>query len=103
MDVFEIPLTARPQTFQITLRGATYSWRLYWLVPADCWVVNIGDAAGNPIINGIPLLPGADLFGLTARPAGEGAGERASGTSSAKRSPCHRPRETVDDPAALPS
>jgi hypothetical protein len=61
--VFEIPLTPRPQTFQVVLRGVTYSWRLYWLVPAECWVVNIADVTGAPIINGVPLLPGSNLLG----------------------------------------
>jgi len=63
MDVFRIPLTPRQQTFQITLRAVTYTWQLYWLVPARCWVVNIADVTGKPIINGVPLLPGSDLLG----------------------------------------
>lgn len=63
LALFEIPLTPRPQTFTATLRGVTYGWQLYWLVPAQCWVVNIADITGRPILSGIPLLPGSDLLG----------------------------------------
>jgi hypothetical protein len=62
-QVLEIPLSPRPQIFQLTLRGVTYTWQLYWLVPTRTWVVNINDAAGTPIINGLPLLPGSNLLG----------------------------------------
>jgi hypothetical protein len=60
--VVEIPLTARPQTFSVVLEGVTYGIRLYWLVPADCWVINISDAAGNLLIGGVPLITGANLL-----------------------------------------
>lgn len=63
MNVFEIPLSPHPQTFSIALGGVQYNWRLYWLMPAGCWVVNIADQTGSPIINGIPLVTGVNLLG----------------------------------------
>jgi hypothetical protein len=62
MNVVEIPLTAQPQTFSIALNDVFYNWRLYWLVPAQCWVVDIADIDGNKLVCGIPLVTGADLL-----------------------------------------
>ena len=63
LNIFEIPLPARPTTFIISLGGTSYTWRLYWLVPMQCWVVDIADGDGNALINGIPLVPDANLLG----------------------------------------
>jgi hypothetical protein len=60
--VVEIPVSANPQTFTIVLEGATYGINLYWLVPADCWVIDISDVAGNLLIGGVPLITGANLL-----------------------------------------
>jgi hypothetical protein len=60
--VVGIPLSAQPQTFTVVLEGATYGIRLYWLVPAQCWVIDLSDASGNPLINGIPLITGTNLL-----------------------------------------
>jgi len=61
--VFRVPVPARPVTFTIPLGGIQYNWQTYWLVPMECWVVNIADSRGNPLINGIPLVPGLNLLG----------------------------------------
>lgn len=90
MAVFEIPLIASPQTFSITLVGATYTMSLNYRkanagvldAPTgadpnvagavidtnnlDNWVLDISDSAGNPMIFGIPLIPGIDLLGQYA-------------------------------------
>ena len=62
--VFEIPLSPQPQTFSVQFpNGVTYSLRLIYLyTPDDCWLLDINDAQGNPIICGIPLVTGADLL-----------------------------------------
>ena len=41
MAVFEIPLEARNQKFQISLEGITYGIRVLWNVPAQCWMLDI--------------------------------------------------------------
>lgn len=33
-----------------------------WCKPAACWVADIADINGNPIVSGIPLVTGADLL-----------------------------------------
>lgn len=64
MAVFEIPLRPRPQI--VTTRfpnGQTYSLRLiYEFGPDDCWLLDISDSFGNPIVCGIPLVTGCDLL-----------------------------------------
>jgi hypothetical protein len=64
MAVYEIPLSPRPQSFSITFpNGVTYVLRLIYLfTPDDCWLLDISDAQGNPIVCGIPLVTGADLL-----------------------------------------
>jgi hypothetical protein len=70
MNVYEIPVVgSRPTSFPISLAGSLYIWRLYWNVPAQCWIVNIADQSANPLISGIPLVTGANLleqYGYTA-------------------------------------
>ena len=61
MTVYEIPLSPTPQTFQISLAGTVYTLTLYWADPFG-WFLNIADASGNPILNGVPLVTGADLL-----------------------------------------
>ncbi len=83
---YEIPLIASPQTFSVTLAGTAYTMTLMFhsaygavagapvgmdqTVPTseidtnnlDCWGLDIGDASNNPIVCGIPLIPGIDLL-----------------------------------------
>lgn len=62
MQVLEIPVTPTPQTFRVALNNTVYTWRIYWLVPFQCWVLDIADLYENPLVNGIPLITGADLL-----------------------------------------
>lgn len=59
---YEVPLIASPQTLSIALGAATYNLRLTWNVPAQVWVLDVADDGSVPIINGIPLVTGADLL-----------------------------------------
>lgn len=60
MDIKEIPLTPDNQQFSIVLAGNAYRMRVLW---RDIyWIVDLLDGSGNPIINGIPLVTGADLL-----------------------------------------
>ncbi len=60
--VYEIPTSNEAQTFTISLAGVTWTVTLAWCDPAACWILNLGDATGNPVINGIPLVTGCDLL-----------------------------------------
>lgn len=39
-----------------------YTIRLWWLVPAQYWVFDIMDQAGEPLLCGLPLVTGTDLL-----------------------------------------
>ncbi len=62
--VYEIPLSSKPQILSVQFPNkVTYQLRLLYLfTPNDCWMMDISDANGNPIVCGIPLLTGADLL-----------------------------------------
>lgn len=57
-----IPLQNQQQALSISIAGVTYQLTVTWCDPAQCWVMNIADNAGNPILSGIPLVTGADLL-----------------------------------------
>ena len=61
---FQIPLeTGTPQTINITLGQVEYRLTLrYRNVDQGGWVLDIADERGNEIIDGIPLVTGADLL-----------------------------------------
>lgn len=63
MAVFEIPLSAKPQTFLIDLAGQTYRLTLKWGGPAECWVLDIADSSGSPIAAGLPVVTGVNILG----------------------------------------
>lgn len=62
-STFEIPLTAQPQTFLVSLAGVQYQFTLQWRDTANGgWVLDIADASSNPIVSGIPLVTGVNLL-----------------------------------------
>jgi len=63
MNYYEIPLTPQPQTFGITLGATDYRLTVrYRNVTEGGWVLDIADANATPIVEGIPLVTGADLL-----------------------------------------
>lgn len=64
--VFSIPLqVGTPQTFSIALGGITYQMTLLYRNDSTGiggWVLDIADSTGNEIVQGIPLVTGADLL-----------------------------------------
>jgi hypothetical protein len=64
MAVFQIPFVtpALPQSMQISLNGVTYTIKVRWCGPANCWTMDLSDASNNPIVQGIPLITGCDLL-----------------------------------------
>lgn len=61
-STFEIPLTAVPQDFTITLVGVVYKFTLTWRDLAGGWFLDIADASGNALLSGIPLVTGVNLL-----------------------------------------
>lgn len=60
---YEIPLTAEPQSFSITLGGVEYRLTVLWRNADEAgWTVDIADSNGNPLVSGIPLVTGCDLL-----------------------------------------
>lgn len=63
MAVYEIPLSAKPETFTIALAGKSYRLTVIWRDAVDGgWVLDIADANGNRLVGGIPLVTGCDLL-----------------------------------------
>lgn len=63
MSIFQVPLIAAPQKFQVTLGGSNYILTaLYRNVDGGGWTIDLADTAGNPILQGIPLVTGVDLL-----------------------------------------
>ncbi|MEN6629815.1 MAG: hypothetical protein ABFC42_09230 [Sulfuricella sp.] len=61
--IYEIPLTARPQTFSIDMAGTSFRMTLRYLnVGEGGWILDIADSNKAPIVSGIPLVTGADLL-----------------------------------------
>lgn len=62
--IYMIPLqVGAPQTFSITLNGKAYQFTLkYRNVDQGGWVLDVQDSAGNDVVNGIPLVTGANLL-----------------------------------------
>lgn len=51
-----------PQKFAVSLGGVGYQFRVTWCQPSNCWVLDISDASGAPIANGLPFITGAGLL-----------------------------------------
>lgn len=63
MSIYEIPLTPDPQSFTITLGGIEYRLTVqYRNTDQGGWVLDIADNAGNPIIQGTPMVTGCNLL-----------------------------------------
>lgn len=63
MAVFLVPFVpATPQSPQISINGVTYTMKVRWCAPANCWMLDLSDVSGNPILQGIPLITGTDLL-----------------------------------------
>ncbi len=64
--VFSIPLAVgKPQTFPIQLGGVGYQLTLIYRNDSTGiggWVLDISDGNDTPIVQGIPLVTGADLL-----------------------------------------
>lgn len=60
---YTIPLSPQPQILSVRLSGITYTLTVqYRNTPMGGWVMDIGDSNNNPIVQGIPLVTGANLL-----------------------------------------
>jgi hypothetical protein len=66
---FEVPLSPMPQKFSISLANVTYNLKLRWNdtlygggLEDPCWLLDISDATGDPILTSLPLVTGTDLL-----------------------------------------
>lgn len=61
---FRIPLAVgQPQRLAVTLGQVEYQLTLRYLnINEGGWILDIADAIGMPIVQGIPLVTGADLL-----------------------------------------
>lgn len=62
MTVYKIPLTPKPQNFDITLGQTLYAVTMRWNTFANCWVLDFADDTGVGILSGVPMITGADLL-----------------------------------------
>lgn len=64
MNIFKLPLLAgTPQTFLIPLAGQTWRFDFQYRNFQDAgWVFDVLTENGTPIVCGIPLVVGVDLF-----------------------------------------
>ena len=60
--IYEIPLVADPQKLNITLAGVSYRLTVTWNDAAQIWNLDIADADGVPILEGIALVAGVNLL-----------------------------------------
>ena len=60
MSIYQIPLAANNQKFNVQLNGTTYKFRTIYRV--DTWFLDIMDSSETSIILGIPMLMGDDLL-----------------------------------------
>lgn len=59
---YEVPLQATPQTLAISLAGVQYNLLIVWNEQNNAWTIDILDVNGNPLVQGIPMVTGADLL-----------------------------------------
>jgi hypothetical protein len=65
MSIFAIPLkTGTPQKLSVQLGGVSYQLTLMYRNDpyGGGWVLDIADAMGNALLQGVPLVTGADLL-----------------------------------------
>lgn len=62
----ELPLISTPQQLAVSLSGTVYNLRMSWCKPAQCWILDVSDANGVPVLQGVPLVTGTNLLGQYA-------------------------------------
>lgn len=61
--LFKIPLNNTPETFEISIAGATYNLTVKYNDAENAgWVLDIANENSEYILQGVPLVTGADLL-----------------------------------------
>lgn len=61
--VWEIPLTPHAQRMRLDIGGTVYTLHFKYNSVIQAWMMDVNDSADNPILEGVPLVTGSDLFG----------------------------------------
>lgn len=65
MSTYVVPLSGSNESFSITLNTVNYGFLVMWR-DDPCgmggWFIDISDSLGDPLVQGIPLITGADLL-----------------------------------------
>ncbi|EFE7959449.1 phage baseplate plug family protein [Escherichia coli] len=61
MSVNEIPMIPDNQEFRITLGDVSYTLRVLWRDDAG-WIMDVMDSGAQPLLMGVPLVPGVNLL-----------------------------------------
>lgn len=59
---FRVPLVPSAQRFSVFLSNVQYVLEAKWNTISNCWVLDILDQNGTPVLCGVPLITGADLL-----------------------------------------
>ena len=62
MTTYAVPLSPSPKKFSIFLSGTEFNLTFTWCGPANCWIMDIADVNDVPLLEGVPLVTGADLL-----------------------------------------
>lgn len=62
MTAFKVPLVNKAQKVTTTLVGTPYVLVVRWCDPSSCWVMDINDQNGDPVLQGVPLVTGSNLL-----------------------------------------
>ena len=57
-----IPTVNGPQKFLVTLNGIQYQFTINWNAISGCYVLDIADSSGNPIVESLAMVPGSTLL-----------------------------------------
>ncbi len=62
MPAYEIPLSPKAQTLTVQMDGVKRKLTFYWNTASACWIIDIKDPDGTPVLTGIPVVTGLDLL-----------------------------------------
>jgi len=62
VPAIQIPLTSQSEKFRISIDDEFYTFRVLWNTRMEQWVLSILDSNEDPVIAGLVLVPGENLF-----------------------------------------
>jgi hypothetical protein len=61
--IWEIPLSPRTQKMRVDISGTVYTLHLKFNSVCNTWIMDVNDSNDFPVLEGVPLVTGSDLFG----------------------------------------